>query len=54
VVPIGYRKQTTMIADKRGNVRSARLSIPAGTSMPASVRAYAVADVYPLRVRVFG
>ena len=47
-----YRKQTTVTKDKLGNIRSVRLSIPAGTSMPASVRAFVVADVYPLLVRV--
>ena len=26
----------------------ARLRIPAGTQLPASVRAYTIADVYPL------
>jgi hypothetical protein len=52
VVPITYRKLTTVTKDKRGNIVSVRLSIPAGTSMPASVRAYVVADVYPLLARV--
>ena len=54
VVPITYRKLTTVTKDKRGNVASVRLSIPAGTSMPASVRAYVVSDVYPLLARVVG
>ena len=52
VVPIAYRKQTTVSKDARGNIRSAKLTIPAGTSMPASVRVYVVADVYPLLARV--
>ena len=54
VVPITYRKLTTVTKDAHGSIRSVRLSIPAGTSMPASVRAYVVADVYPLLVRVVG
>jgi hypothetical protein len=52
VVPITYRKETTMTKDARGNVAVVKLSIPAGTSLPASVRAYVVTDVYPLLVRV--
>jgi hypothetical protein len=52
VVPITYRKNTTITKDKRGNIASVRLSIPAGTAVPASVRAYVVTDVYPLLVRV--
>ena len=34
--------------DGAGNVVGARLRIPAGTQLPASVRAYTMADVYPL------
>jgi outer membrane protein assembly factor BamB len=52
VVPIAYRKLTTVSQGKHGNIASVRLSMPAGTSMPASVRAYVVADVYPLLARV--
>jgi hypothetical protein len=52
VVPITYRKNTTITKDARGNIASVKLSIPAGTSLPGSVRAYVVTDVYPLLVRV--
>jgi hypothetical protein len=54
VVPITYRKDTTVTKDARGNIASVKLAIPAGTTMPASVRAYVVSDVYPLLARVFG
>jgi len=54
VVPITYRKKTTVAKDSRGNIASVTLSIPSGTSMPASIRVYVVADVYPLLVRVIG
>ena len=47
-----HRKLTAATKDKRGNIARVRLSIPAGTSMPASVRAFVVADVYPLLMRV--
>jgi hypothetical protein len=53
VVPITYRKNTTMIPDARGNVATVKVTLPAGTNMPASVRAYVVTDVYPLLVKVF-
>jgi hypothetical protein len=51
VVPITYRKNTSVTKDARGNIASVRLSIPSGTSMPPSVRAYVVSDVYPLLAR---
>jgi outer membrane protein assembly factor BamB len=52
VVPLTYRKSTTVAKTARGDIATATLTIPAGTSMPASVRAYVVADVYPLLVKV--
>lgn len=52
VVPVTYRKNTTVTKDARGNVASVRLALPAGTDVPASVRAYVVTDVYPLFVQV--
>ena len=51
VVPISYRKNTSVTKDNRGNIASVKLSIPSGTTMPASVRAYVIGDVYPLLVR---
>jgi hypothetical protein len=51
VVPISYRKNTTVAKGRHGDVASVKLVIPAGTSMPASVRAYVIGDVYPLLVR---
>jgi hypothetical protein len=52
VVPLDYRKGTTLERDKRGNVTIVRLAIPKGTDVPASVRAYVVADVFPLLSKV--
>ena len=51
VVPITYRKNTTITKDAHGNIASVKLSIPSDTAMPASVRAYVIADVYPLTAR---
>jgi outer membrane protein assembly factor BamB len=51
--PVGldYTSQTTA-ADPAGNVASVRLTIPAGTQLPARVRGYVVADVFPLDNRL--
>ncbi len=47
-VNLDYRTLTSQVVDGAGNVTGARLRIPAGTQLPASVRAYTIADVYPL------
>lgn len=48
--PVGldYRTLTTQETDANGNVVAARLRIPAGTQLPATLRAYTIADVFPL------
>jgi hypothetical protein len=51
VVPITYRKNTSVTKDSHGDVASVKLTIPAGTSMPERVRAYVIGDIYPLLVR---
>jgi hypothetical protein len=51
-VGINYRADTTTATDGRGNISKVTLAIPAGTQMPASVRAYVVSDVFPLASRV--
>jgi outer membrane protein assembly factor BamB len=50
-VSLDYRSLTTQTADERGNLGGIRLAIPAGTSLPQQVRAYVIADVFPLAVR---
>jgi outer membrane protein assembly factor BamB len=52
-VGIDYRADTTDVKGARGNITQARLTIPAGTDLPSSVRAYVVADVFPLAEKVF-
>ena len=47
-VNLDYRTLTSQVVDGAGNVTGARLRIPAGAQLPASVRAYTIADVYPL------
>jgi hypothetical protein len=44
---IDYTNQVTG-HDARGNATEARLTVPAGTSLPAGLRAYVLADVFPL------
>ena len=51
-VGINYRADTSTATDGHGNISRVTLSIPAGTQMPASVRAYVVSDVFPLASRV--
>ena len=53
-VTLDYKKQTTSLLDRRGNLVGARLTIPSGTDLPPRVRAYAITDVFPLASRVFG
>ena len=38
-------------ADARGNLIGARLTLPAGTQLPARLRAYVIADAFPLESR---
>jgi outer membrane protein assembly factor BamB len=52
-VPLDYRRAMGKSADGKGNLVAARLNIPAGTTLPASVRAYVITDVFPLGSRVF-
>jgi outer membrane protein assembly factor BamB len=51
--PVGldYTQQTTA-TDAAGNIAGATLHIPKGTQMPESVRAYVIADAFPIANRV--
>jgi hypothetical protein len=53
--PVGldYRADTAIVTDARGNIAQVRLAIPAGTTLPTSVKAYVVADVFPLAAIAF-
>jgi outer membrane protein assembly factor BamB len=50
--PLGvdYTAQATS-TDRAGNITGVRLTIPKGTSMPKHLRAYVMADVFPLAAR---
>ena len=52
-VSLDYRTLTSNGSGPSGNLRRIELAIPAGTELPARVRAYAIADVFPLGSRVF-
>jgi hypothetical protein len=47
---IDYTAQTTFV-DRAGNITGVRLTIPKGTPMPNHLKAYVMADVYPLAQR---
>ena len=46
-VGIDYTNQSTS-TDSGGNIASVKLTIPAGTLLPSHLRAYVIADVFPL------
>ena len=52
-VALDYAGDTTTSSDPHGNAQQVTLKIPAGTSMPDSVRAWVIADVYPLSSKQF-
>jgi outer membrane protein assembly factor BamB len=51
VVPLDYRRETTVGTDARGNMQTIRLTLPPGTTLPSVGRAYAILDVFPLASR---
>jgi hypothetical protein len=50
VVSLDYRKRISAIV-RRGAIRAVRLRIPAGTVLPARIKAFVITDVYPLAER---
>ncbi len=52
-VSLDYRTLTSNLKGPSGNIRRIELAIPAGTPLPARVKAYAIADVFPLGSRLF-
>jgi outer membrane protein assembly factor BamB len=48
--PVGldYPADATTTKDAHGNIAQVKLTIPAGTSLPATVKAYVIADVFPI------
>jgi hypothetical protein len=51
VVSLDYRKLLSLALSRRGGIREVRLRIPAGTELPARIKAYVIADVFPLAER---
>ena len=50
VVSLDYRKALSHRIEG-GAIRSVRLTLPAGTELPGRIKAYVIADVFPLAVR---
>ena len=50
-VSVDYRKGTSSLAGPDGNLSEVRVRIPAGTRLPARVKAYVIADAFPLESR---
>jgi outer membrane protein assembly factor BamB len=50
VVALDYRKETSLKL-VHGAIRVIRLRIPAGTALPARIKAYVITDVFPLAER---
>jgi outer membrane protein assembly factor BamB len=50
VISLDYKKATSL-STRGGAIRAVRLGLPAGTELPARVKAYVIADVFPLAAR---
>ena len=50
-VSLDYKRALSTRSDTRGNLQRVRLRLPVGTILPARVRAYVVADVFPMLAR---
>jgi outer membrane protein assembly factor BamB len=50
-VSLDYRALTTNLADEAGQIAEVRLRLPAAATLPDSLRAYVIADVFPLGSR---
>ena len=50
-VSLDYRNLTTPVTDAKGNITEVHVRIPAGTTLPAHLEAYVIADVFPLAAR---
>ena len=49
VVSLDYKKAMSLDVEG-GAIRAVRLALPAGAELPARMKAYVIADVFPLRV----
>jgi hypothetical protein len=50
VVSLDYRKAISLKL-RQGAIGQVRLTIPAGTALPARIKAFVITDVYPLAER---
>lgn len=47
-VALDYRPNTTLTINRRDQITRVRLAIPAGTTLPARIRAYVILDAFPI------
>ena len=47
-VSVNYQTDTSVVGDPEGRITGVRLTIPAGTQLPARIRAYVIVDGFPL------
>lgn len=50
MVSLDYKKALSLDL-RAGAIRAVRLSLPAGAELPARIKAYVIADVFPLASR---
>ena len=50
VVPLDYSKAISPLV-RRGAIQAVRLRLPAGTRLPARIKAFVIADAFPLAER---
>ncbi len=51
-VAIDYHSQSSLVRGSGGTIAGVHVTIPAGTSLPARVRAYMIVDAFPLASRL--
>ena len=51
-MPIDYNANRNIHVDSRGSIAGVSLSVPAGTALPARLRAYVMVDAFPLGSRL--
>ncbi len=47
-VSVDYQTDASVVSDPEGRITGVRLTIPAGTQLPARIRAYVIVDGFPL------
>ena len=45
---LNYQTDTSVVSSLEGRITGVRMTIPAGTQLPARIRAYVIVDGFPL------